>query len=173
MSLPCACVSQCANCQYFSRFVAQTHRSDSFRASAHAGQPANHELARLRSVWNGKNGRSPNGLGYPATVGLTARLRPFSRTAPPTTLAASFGLRRGADAAPAPGVRAGPLVLGAHPKTLEVGRFAHTLPLPFITAQMRRASWADSGADGCGVKNVRVGPRTRRFAGWGLWRGPP
>jgi hypothetical protein len=111
-------------------------------------------------------------LRIPRNRRAAARLRPFSRTAPPHMLAASFGLRRGADAAPAPGVRAGLLVLGAHPKTLEVGRFAHTLPQPIITAQMRRASWADSGADGCGVRNVRVGPRTRRFAGWGLGRGP-
>jgi hypothetical protein len=59
------------------------------------------------------------------------------------------------------------LVRAAHPKTLEVGRFAHTLPQPIITAQMRRASWADSGADGCG-KSLASGPRTKALSQGGL-----
>ena len=73
-------------------------------------------------------------------------------------------------------------VLAAHPKTIEVGRSAHSLPQPIITAQVRRASWAGSGADGCGEGRPRQaaiervatgkGPLTRPSVGYGRKGGP-
>ncbi len=111
---------------------------------------------------------APQWKNAPATVGRPARLRPFSSTV------ASPGTYATVTAPPARRCRAG---FGgsrvfdhnaAHPKTLEVGRFAHTLPQPIITAQMRRASWADSGADGCGGSYSSVSGHGRLER---LWRG--
>ena len=47
----------------------------------------------------------PERLKDSATVGRTARLRPFSHHYAASQAGVSFELRRGADAAPAPGVR--------------------------------------------------------------------